>query len=78
MSTHDKYCTIWDGQIAERSDRIQTYLEGKEVEISQQNWMKGLAGLKFQSRVRRVQSSTGRHFGSQQKQSILSYGPKHN
>ena len=44
----------------------------------QKDWMSGLAGFQKGPRVRRVKSSTGRHFGKQQKRSVITYGDDYN
>ena len=64
LSNHQKYEEIWKDIETQRSDRFQNYADEKEPRVVK-DWMHGLAGLQKSDRIRRVKSSTGRHFGTQ-------------
>ena len=62
LTNHQQYEDHWKEMETNRSDRFQNYANENEPR-KVMNWMNGLAGLKSE-RVRRVKSSTGRHFGT--------------
>ena len=76
LTSHQHYEDQWKEMETNRSDRFQNYANENEPR-KVENWMNGLAGLKSE-RVRRVKSSTGRHFGTQQKRSVISYVDDYN
>ena len=76
LNSHEKYEKIWKEIETDRGEKFENYADEKETRTVQ-DWMHGLAGLRS-DRVRRVKSSTGRHFGSQQKRSVISYVDDYN